>query len=268
MLWVLELSYSLFVVVLDSYSSVKTHRTVHTKNSVYDRMQIFSRLRKQNRNPKNVKTLSILVFRPVENPVKTHLSQSSSQRPESHQRTGNNVHLQPPHRSLNSTASYGRWLPCHLLPSTCSSAMGPAPPAQEEVQPPALESGLALMTHLWLITDMNAQAMSEQVIQLMPKPLRASSLRIESPYWGKPKAHREPQRPALGPADHPRWGPSSHLQRLMCPLDWTTACSDIWLRLFSVFPEEIHVGTGGVSKVDDPSQCGWVLSNPIRTWAE
>lgn len=37
-------------------------------------MQIFSRLRKQNRNPKNVKTLSILVFQPVENPVKTHLS--------------------------------------------------------------------------------------------------------------------------------------------------------------------------------------------------
>ena len=34
---------------------------------------------------------------------------------------------------------------------------------------------------------------------------------------------------------------------------------------FSVFPEEIHVGTDGVSKVDDPSRCEWVLSNPIRT---
>lgn len=34
---------------------------------------------------------------------------------------------------------------------------------------------------------------------------------------------------------------------------------------FSVFLEEIPVGTGGVSKVDDPSQGGWVLSNPIRT---
>ena len=37
------------------YPSVKTHRTVHTKNSVYDHMQNVSRLRKQNRNPKNVR---------------------------------------------------------------------------------------------------------------------------------------------------------------------------------------------------------------------
>lgn len=232
MLWVLELSYSPFVVVLDSTQVLKPIEP-YTPKTVYMTVDKFFQGWENKTGILRMLDIEHFSFVTSGKSCKNPPFAPCSRRPESHQHTGNNVHLQPPHGSLNSIANYGRWLPCHLLPLHMLFCNGTCPPAQQEVQPPALESGLALTAHLWLITDTNVQAMSEQVIRLLPKPLRAFSLRTQTPYWEKAKAHRAPQRPALGPADHPGEARHPTLQRLTRPLDWMTACADIWLTIIS-----------------------------------
>ena len=199
------------------HPSAKTHRTVHTRNSVYDHMQNFSRLRKRNRNPKNVRHWAFYFS------DRWKLLQKPTFRS-----------MFPETRITSTHRIRGTFTATLLIPKLYSqlwqTAATTSPPPHALLQwglptssgrgaAPALESGLALTTHLWLITDTNAQAMSHSFCPNLLEHL----LSEHSPHTEKSPKH----------TDHPGWGPSSPLQRLMCPPDWMTACSDIWLTVIS-----------------------------------